>query len=84
MVVSPFCCGSISEQFQYLETVKVCNSMVLTFMLQFKDPKRVVECLKKSGRIASQCMDKNAQVQLLIELVNSYSLFFEKGNSEVS
>lgn len=53
-------------------------------MLQFKDSKRVVECLKKSGRIASQCMEKNVQVQLLIELVNSYALFFEKGNSEVS
>ena len=43
----------------------------------------MVECLKKSGRIASQCMDKNAQVQLLIEVVNTYALFFEKGNTEV-
>lgn len=51
--------------------------------LQFRDSKRVVECLKKAGRIASQCMDTNVQVQLLVELVNTYSLFFEKGNTEV-
>ena len=54
------------------------------FCAQYKEPKRVVECLKKSGRIASQCMDTNVQVQLLVELVNTYCLFFEKGNSEVS
>lgn len=53
-------------------------------VVAFKDPKRVVECLKKSGRIASQCMESNVQVQLLVELVNTYSLFFEKGNKEIS
>lgn len=52
-------------------------------VVQYKEPKRVVECLKKCGRIASQCMEKNVQVQLLVELVNTYALFFEKGNSEV-
>ena len=57
----------------------LCGSL----LLQFRDSKRVVECLKKAGRIASQCMDTNVQVQLLVELVNTYSLFFEKGNSEV-
>lgn len=51
---------------------------------QYKESKRVVECLKKSGRIASQCMDKTVQVQLLVELVNIYILFYEKGNSDVS
>ena len=44
----------------------------------------MVECLKKSGRIASQCMETSVQVQLFVELVNTYVLFHDKGNSEVS
>ena len=44
-----------------------------------------MECLKKSGRIASQCtMDAVVQVQLLVELLNTYMFFKEKGNTEVS
>lgn len=43
-----------------------------------------MECLKKSGRIANQCMDALVQVQLLVELLNTYILFSEKENAEVS
>jgi len=49
-----------------------------------KDGKRVLECLKKGVRIGSQCMDSMVQVQLFIELLNSYLFFLEKGNEEVS
>ena len=42
-----------------------------------------MECLKKSSRIASQCMEKLVQVQLLVELLNIYMLFYEKGNDQV-
>jgi vacuolar protein sorting-associated protein 35 len=48
------------------------------------DSKRVMECLKKSGRIANQCMDGNVQAQLLVELLNVYILFHEKNNNEIS
>ena len=51
---------------------------------QCKEPKRVLECLKKAGRIAQQCMDTSVQVQLLVELLNTYILFYEKGNDQVS
>ena len=51
---------------------------------EFHDGKRVMECLKKAGRIANQCMDKVVQSQLLVDLMNVYSLFREKGNTEVS
>ena len=51
--------------------------------VQCKDPKRVLECLKKAGRIAQQCMDTSVQVQLLVELLNTYMLFYEKGNEQV-
>ena len=43
----------------------------------------MLECLKKSGRIASQCMDKMVQTQLLVELLNVYMLFYEKGDDQV-
>ena len=44
----------------------------------------MLECLKKAGRIAQQCMDTSVQVQLLVELLNTYMLFYEKGNDQVS
>ena len=51
--------------------------------LQCHDGKRVAECLKRCGRITGQCMDTTVQVQLLIEVLNFYILFYEKGNSQV-
>ena len=44
----------------------------------------MLECLKKAGRIAQQCMDTSVQVQLLVELLNTYILFYEKGNDQVT
>ena len=41
------------------------------------------ECLKKCGRITNQCMDKVVQVQLLVEILNFYMLFYEKGSNQV-
>ena len=51
--------------------------------MQCLNGKRVAECLKKSGRIASQCMDKSVQVQLLVELLNIYMYFHEKEAAQV-
>jgi vacuolar protein sorting-associated protein 35 len=51
-------------------------------VVECKEPKRVLECLKKAGRIAQQCMDTSVQVQLLVELLNTYMLFYEKGNDQ--
>lgn len=50
---------------------------------EMRDGKRVVECLKKAGRIANQCMDKSVQVQLFVEILNSHIYFYEKGCSEI-
>ena len=52
-------------------------------LVQLRDEKRVLECLKKAVRIANQCMDPSAQIQLFIELLNHYMYFYEKGNSQV-
>ena len=42
-----------------------------------------MECLKKSLRIANQCMDPTVQVQLFVEILNRYLYYFEKGNDAV-
>ena len=44
----------------------------------------MLECLKKAVRIANQCMDPSAQIQLFVELLNHYIYFYEKGNTQVS
>lgn len=44
---------------------------------------KVLDCLKKGIRIASQCMDTSVQVQLYVELLNHYIYFYEKGNTAV-
>lgn len=51
---------------------------------ELRDAKRVLECLKKGLRVASQCMDPSVQCQLMVELVNSYFYFFSQGNTEIS
>jgi vacuolar protein sorting-associated protein 35 len=48
------------------------------------DGKRVMDCLKKSLRIANQCMDSSAQVQLFVEVLNRYLFYYEKGCDEVT
>jgi len=51
---------------------------------EMKDGKRVVECLKKGIRIAGQSLDKSVQVQLYIEILNSYIWCYEKNNDQVT
>jgi vacuolar protein sorting-associated protein 35 len=51
---------------------------------EMRDEKRTLECLKKGARIASQCLDVNVQVQLYVELLNSYLYYFERGNSQIT
>ena len=36
-----------------------------------------MDCLKKGLKIARQCMDAGVQVQLLVEILNHYVLFYE-------
>lgn len=49
-----------------------------------RDEKRTLECLKKGARIANQCLDVGVQVQLYVELLNSYLFYFERGNSQIT
>lgn len=51
---------------------------------EMRDEKRTLECLKKGARIVQQCLDVNVQVQLYVELLNSYLYYFERGNSQIT
>ena len=49
-----------------------------------KDSKKVLDCLKKGVKIAKQCMDPLVQVQLFVEILNHYVLFYEAGCDTIS
>jgi vacuolar protein sorting-associated protein 35 len=48
----------------------------------YKDSKRVLECLKKSMKVADSCMDTSVNIQLFVEILNEYLYYFET-NPEV-
>jgi len=52
--------------------------------VEIRDERRTLECLRKATRIASQCLGFELQVQLYVELLNSYLLYFERGNSLIT
>lgn len=51
---------------------------------ELHDQKRVLDCLKKGVKIASQCMDAGTKAQLYIELLNKYIFFCEKGHTTIT
>ena len=48
------------------------------------DGKKVLECLRKAGKVATECLDPGVQAQLIVELINAYIHFFHQGNQLVS
>ena len=46
--------------------------------------KDVLDCIKKGLKIAKQCMDPLVQVQLFVEILNHYVLFYEAGCEHVT
>ncbi|WWC99767.1 hypothetical protein V866_006672 [Kwoniella sp. B9012] len=50
----------------------------------FRDGKRVLECLQKSLRIASSCIDELTSVQLYVDALDRYIYYFEQGVEAVT
>ncbi|KAL0252612.1 hypothetical protein I308_102004 [Cryptococcus tetragattii IND107] len=50
----------------------------------FRDGKRVLECLQKSLRIASSCIDEITSVQLYVDALDRYVYYFEQGVEAVT
>ena len=54
------------------------------YILKFyRDPKRVLECLQKSLRVADSCMDPYLSLKLFIEILNRCLIFYIYGNEYV-
>ncbi|KAI1700562.1 vacuolar protein sorting-associated protein 35 domain-containing protein [Ditylenchus destructor] len=49
-----------------------------------KDGQRVVECLRKAIKIASQCMEDLVQITLYVHILSTYVHFFEIGCDKIS
>ncbi|WRT64227.1 uncharacterized protein IL334_001156 [Kwoniella shivajii] len=50
----------------------------------YRDGKRVLECLQKSLRIASSCIDELTSVQLYVDALDRYIYYFEQGVEAVT
>jgi hypothetical protein len=50
----------------------------------YRDGKRVLECLQKSLRIASSCIDEVMSVQLYVDALDQYLYYFEQNVEAVS
>ncbi|WVF70542.1 hypothetical protein IAT40_005333 [Kwoniella sp. CBS 6097] len=50
----------------------------------FRDGKRVLECLQKSLRIGSSCIDEITSVQLYVDALDRYIYYFEQGVEAVT
>merc|ERR1712086_1007327 len=46
----------------------------------YHDPRRVLECLQRSLKIADVCMASSMHVHLFIEILNRYLYYFENDN----
>lgn len=50
----------------------------------YKNGKRVLECLQKSLKIADTCMDASMNVHLFVEILNQYIYYFENNCEAVT
>nr|CAG4647651.1 EOG090X00QE [Moina brachiata]SVE92840.1 EOG090X00QE [Moina brachiata] len=48
------------------------------------DGKKVLECLRKAVKVATECLDPAVQAQLIVELINAYVHFFHQGNQHIT
>jgi vacuolar protein sorting-associated protein 35 len=51
---------------------------------EFRDDKRVLECLQRALRVADACMDVAVSVELFVEILNRYLYYYDHGNTAVT
>jgi len=56
-----------------------CSHLFWSANKNYKNGKRVLECLQKSLKIADTCMDASMNVHLFVEILNKYLYYFESG-----
>ncbi|KAF2724534.1 vacuolar protein sorting-associated protein 35 [Polychaeton citri CBS 116435] len=50
----------------------------------YRDGKRVLECLQRALRVADACMDTAVSVELFVEILNRYVYYFDQENDAVT
>ena len=50
----------------------------------YHDPRRVLECLQRSLKIADVCMSSSMHVHLFVEILNQYLFYFESDNAVIT
>lgn len=50
----------------------------------FQDAERVYQCLLKARKVADQCVDNDANVELFVDIVNEYLYYFESDPEAVA
>eukprot|EP01094_Clydonella_sp_ATCC50884_P006271 TRINITY_DN1533_c0_g1_i1.p1 TRINITY_DN1533_c0_g1~~TRINITY_DN1533_c0_g1_i1.p1 ORF type:complete len:793 (+),score=389.42 TRINITY_DN1533_c0_g1_i1:139-2517(+) len=55
-----------------------------THEAQYKDDKRVLECLQRSLKIADKCMESSMNVRLFVEILNQYLFYFLNHNEAIT
>jgi len=62
--------------------VSLCSH--LFFAPNYKDPRRVLECLQRALKIADAAMSSSSNVLLFVEILNHYLYYFESDCSSVT
>jgi len=57
--------------------IYMCSHLFWSPQREYKNGKRVLECLQKSLKIADACMDSSMNVHLFVEILNQYLYYFE-------
>lgn len=57
--------------------------LIFHFKHEYKNGKRVLECLQKALKIADTCMDSSMNVHLFIEILNEFLYYFENNCENV-
>jgi len=57
--------------------IYMCSHLFWSPQREYKNGKRVLECLQRSLKIADTCMDASMNVHLFVEILNQYLYYFE-------
>jgi len=64
--------------------IYMCSHLFWCPEKEYKNGKRVLECLQKSLKIADTCMDSSMNVHLFVEILNEYLFYFENSCDAVT
>jgi len=64
--------------------IYMCSHLFWSPQREYRNGKRVLECLQRSLKIADTCMDASMNVHLFVEILNQYLYYFENSCEAVT